>query len=126
MQGTLAFGDPAPVQSAPTRKTTFDAPRGEALKEAGMNVAVANRATIFAMACAIAQNIARTNAARECSADDVMKELIKLGHKPAELGPATGSIFRAKCWEFTGKIIKSTRVSNHSATIRVWRLRAGA
>ena len=38
-----------------------------------------------------------------------------------KLGAASGSMFKSKEWEFTGKRIKSKRTSNHSREIKVWR-----
>jgi len=58
------------------------------------------------------------------TADDVVRWYAIRGiNLPGKLGNAMGSLFRASCWEFTGRYVKSKRVSRHANTIRVWKLR---
>lgn len=103
--------------------TLFDETKSEAAKVAGMATAANNRHVVLEIARNLAQKIASAKSHRTCHADEVYAELPKLGYDPAELGPAAGSIFAGKAWEFTGVRVKSKRVSNHSREIKVWRLK---
>ena len=106
-----------------TSLTLFDLEEGVEEKENGMQAAAEARSWILSKAREIAVAIASGRESRCCSADDVMKELIKLGHHPSDLGPAAGSIFRGKSWEFTEEWEESERVSNHARVNRIWRLK---
>lgn len=54
-------------------------------------------------------------------ADEVNRILELRGY--ANLGPAAGSIFQIREFEFTGWRIQSTRKSNHARELKIWRLR---
>ena len=99
----------------------FDYEESLRLKYEGMDRAEAKAATPLEEAREIARRIALKTPDRCVSADDVGRELKRLG-LPFSLGPATGSLFRGKEWEFTGRRIKSRRTSNHAREIKVWRL----
>lgn len=103
--------------------TLFDALESQKAKDEGMAKAARKRTVTLSLARNIAALIASGRPDRTCTADDVMQGLIDVGIQPEELGPAAGSIFRGKAWEFTGRWINSARVSNHAASIRVWRLK---
>ena len=40
----------------------------------------------------------------------------------AELGPASGSVFKGSDWEFTGERRKTKRRKSHARELKVWRL----
>lgn len=62
----------------------------------------------------------------EITMDDVCDAMKVDGHNPQDLGPASGSVFKSKAWEFTGKYVKSRRPENHGRLLRVWRRKGGA
>lgn len=97
----------------------FDAKKGEQLKDEGMDKAACNRDFDLAIARNTAVMIAQGRQDRSCTADDVQRVLIERG---ISLGNAAGSIFRGKRWRFTGRFVKSQRVSNHASIRRVWQL----
>ena len=97
----------------------FDELESEEIKRAGMAKAVAN-AYPLQLARDIAEDIA-IEGDGTADADRVGKRLQEQ-HDIYTLGPAAGSIFRGKEWEFTGEWIKSDRKSNHGRMIREWRL----
>jgi len=98
----------------------FNLFEGERRKEEGISRAVDKRADDLKIAQAIARKIAMQHPDRECHADLVQWELMDLG---INLGNAAGSIFRGTDWEFTGRWVKSIRVTNHASVRRVWRLK---
>ena len=100
----------------------FDRKESERRKQKGMKSAADHFAEQLQLARRLAIAIARANPERETNADAVGQALAKQGLNDC-LGPAAGSIFKGNEWEFTGKFVKSARVSNHSRLLRVWRLR---
>lgn len=105
--------------------TLFDLPAGEEEKALGKARAALSRAKLLELGRDVAKRIARARATRACSADDVYQKLIDMGHDPAPLGPAAGSLFGKEDWIFRGEWVRSERVSNHARVIRVWRLKEG-
>jgi len=103
---------------------TFDDHRGEQLKFEGMMNAAEVRKWQLTLARGIAEKIALGRASRLCNADDVGR-VLKRKHSIDTLGPASGSLFKHKNWEWTGDWVKSKRVSNHSRMLRQWRLKDG-
>jgi hypothetical protein len=93
---------------------TFDLRLGRRAKEAGMNLAAANKSDLLERARTIAISIASRKG--EVTADDVVAELGE------SLGNAAGSLFRGKQWRFTGRWRQSPRASNHAHQNRVWEL----
>ena len=95
----------------------FDALEGQRLKEQGMSLAAGKRHDALESAKDWAKYLAKREG--EITIDHVYAEcpLVDL------LGNAAGNVFRGPDWEFTGKWVKSTRVSNHGRFIRVWRLK---
>jgi len=71
--------------------------------------------------------------ARQCARDwakrfgtvtaDIVGKLMKERYGIDSIGPAAGALFRGPEWEFTGQRVLSSRVSNHSREIKVWRLK---
>jgi len=100
----------------------FDLFEGEQKKAEGMSLAASNRSNLLGFARKVARDIALLRPDRTASADDVGRALRRQGITQS-LGNAAGSLFRGREWIFTGKRIKSKRVSNHAREIKVWRLR---
>ena len=96
----------------------FDLDRGERLKKDGMEKAEDNAKTALQLAREIAVEYALSHN-RLCHAD-VVGRILKSRHGIDTLGPAAGSLFKTKNWEFTGQWIKSARITNHGRMIRVW------
>jgi len=103
------------------QRKLFDLKEGLQLKKEGKARARIARAELLARAREIARNVGETK--EFVTADDVQRQLIKEGHHQFALGNAAGSIFRGKEWEFTGRMVKSARISNHGHQNMVWRLR---
>ncbi len=106
-----------------TQLDIFDAVRSRRRKTHGMEVAAKHQNQLLEKAREVAKELATKDANRETTSDEVSQELSRRGF-PDCLGPAAGSIFKTTDWEFSGKFINSTRVTNHSRLLRVWRLRA--
>ena len=100
----------------------FDARQGEQMKFAGMTMAAQNNKEVLKLARSVAKEVALGRASGEVSSDDVGK-ILSVKYQIASLGPAAGSLFRGKDWEWTGRFKKSERVSNHSRRIMIWRLK---
>lgn len=98
----------------------FDAVAGQIARVAGMAQAAENKKSLLAHARKIAVRLART---RPITADDVQRELQAQGISVHALGNASGSIFRGKEWEWTGRYIKSSRVHAHANELKEWRLK---
>jgi len=97
----------------------FDEELSDKLKREGMAKAADNTKQVLETARQIAKAIARRKGT--ANADDVGR-ILKRACGIDSLGPAAGSIFRGKEWEFTGNWVKSKRITNHSRMIREWRL----
>ena len=100
----------------------FDRAYSESKKRQGMESAALNRPYLLAVARTVAREIALSRPTREVHADDVNYELMTRGIDFQSLGPAAGSIFKTREWDFTGHRIKSKRASNHARELKVWRL----
>jgi hypothetical protein len=73
---------------------------------------------------ALARIVARQHAEEFCTVTaDIVGRLMKERYGIDSIGPAAGALFRGAEWEFTGQRVLSSRVSNHSREIKVWRLR---
>lgn len=103
-----------------TQRCLFDAFEGARLRDIGMRQAATSRKQELARARDVAEQIAMSNKNRECNADQV--QAVMLANK-IYLGNAAGSIFKQHDkWEFV-RHIKSSRISNRRAIIKVWRLK---
>lgn len=100
--------------------TLFDGDESELRKTDGMEQAAANQADGLKLARQIAVELCRRHG--ETNADQV-GEVLLARHGIDTLGPAAGSIFRPAQFVFTGHYVNSTRKTNHSRLLRVWRLR---
>ena len=117
------MNEPTEPTGPPSQKEMFDAVRADKEKEYGMAKAAKHKEDLLRYAQSIAREIAKARPSHEITADDVQMVLVARGRKPDELGPAAGSLFRnSHQWRFTGRYVKSTRVSNHSRMLRVWKL----
>ena len=102
-----------------TQTDLFDATESLVRKRWGMAVAedAANSLLHLARQYAVEHALAWN----EVTADHVSQWLENEGLP--DLGPAAGSLFRGKEWEFTGRFVQSTRKTNHARLLRIWRLR---
>lgn len=91
-------------------------------KEKGMELAAEADASIEPLELARGIALRLATMYGETNADQV-GQLLWTEHQIKSLGPAAGSIFKGPEWEFTGKRVLSTRVSNHAREIKVWRLK---
>jgi hypothetical protein len=99
-------------------RTLFDAIESQELKQAAL--AKLESADVLTMA----RTLARIHATRYGTVTaDIVGRLMKERYDIATLGPAAGALFRGPEWEFTGQRVLSSRVSNHSREIKVWRLK---
>lgn len=105
------------------KQPIFDFDAGERLKEEGQNRAAVRRLELLQFARDGLENIARSRESREVTADDATRYLVENGESGNALGAAAGSLFRGKQWEFTGRWVKSEKVTNHASDLRVWRLK---
>lgn len=101
----------------------FDAMAAAEAAEQGMMQAADNKGTLLAFAKEKAREIGRRRG--EVTADDVQRALAENPGKPISihaLGNAAGSLFKSRReWRFTGRLVKSERVSSHGRLIRVWK-----
>jgi hypothetical protein len=106
------------------RQETFDLEEGLRLKKEGMAEAEDNpsREDLLDLARKVAITLAQRYG--EITADTVGR-FLRENNGVSSLGPAAGSIFKAKIWEFTGKRKKSARIKNHGRELKVWRLKEG-
>tara|TARA_R110000824_G_scaffold149861_1_gene320230 strand:- start:508 stop:864 length:357 start_codon:yes stop_codon:yes gene_type:complete len=105
----------------PDYRDSFDASESERLKNSGMELAAEPKNELLKIArdCASAVALAGNGT---CNADKVAQRMGWLGYSLDELGPAAGSIFKGKDWEFTGDRVNSKRITNHARELKVWRL----
>lgn len=96
----------------------FDLLEARARKEQGMRLAADNQPTELDLAREIAATLGRR--CGEVDADMVGR-ILKAQHGIESLGPAAGSIFRGKEWEFTGRRKLSARKTNHARELKVWK-----
>ena len=104
----------------PQKELIFDAPTSKRLAEEGKQAAAEASSASLDQARRIARTIAVRRDDRCVTADDIGEELERLG--APQLGPEAGSVFAQKSvWEFTGRRVKSSRVSNRHRELKVWR-----
>lgn len=98
----------------------FDAIAGHEAADAGVALAAKNNAEVLEVAKQKAIEIGRRQV--YVTADDVQHSLLDAGFKEHDLGNAAGSVFKNReFWRYTGRTVKSERVSSHGRLIRVWR-----
>jgi hypothetical protein len=100
--------------------TLFHSKRGEQLRLEGMGHAADNAKEYLALAREVAASLAKVRLDGCITADDVGR-VLKVDHGLDSLGPAAGSLFRTDDWQWTGEFRKSSRITNHSRLLRVWR-----
>jgi hypothetical protein len=101
--------------------TLFDEAESDRQREIGIARASATRAELLDAAQRSARQICQERG--EAYIDDVYRRLELLGYNTENLGPSAGGVFKRDEFIFTGRWVKSTRVSNHSRWVRIWRLR---
>ncbi len=99
----------------------YEMNQSERGKQEGMDLAAINKAEALTLARVLAVALALRQQNREITSDMVGIAMTNRGMRP--LGPAMGSLFRDGNWQFTGKYVKSIKVSNHSRMLRVWALK---
>ena len=97
----------------------FDRKRGEQLKLVGMEMAADNVKEPLELARAVAKEIALLKPDNTVCADEVGAEM-ESRYGLDTLGPAAGALFKTKDWRWSGRFIKSTRITNHGRLLRVW------
>ena len=100
----------------------FDLVQGEQLRDEGKAQAAAARYKCLLIARRVAYRLCQRDG--KATADDVYKFMDDHNLQPELLGPASGSIFLRKYFEFTGEWVPSARVSNHARMLRVWKLKS--
>lgn len=99
------------------------AAEGERRKQAGMQQAADNKASLLAHARRVARRIAESRPDRCVTMDDVQEALRAEGISDRALGNAAGSVLRTSGgWEWTGRRVKSCRPHSHRNELKVWRL----
>lgn len=101
----------------PDQTDLFNLPLGERLKREGMETAADRRASNLEIARSIGIRIGRRRG--HCNADDVGR-VLKERFGIATLGPAAGSLFKTPDWSFSGRWVKSKRITNHARMLRDW------
>ena len=96
----------------------FDGEESESRKKKGMAVGAANNYADLETGRMLARR--HPDARTGITADDVGRALKARGITQS-LGPAAGSLFAGKDWQWTGEFLKSKRITNHSRLLRVWR-----
>ena len=99
----------------------FDFAEAKRRKEDGMRVAANHNEDGLLIARNIAVQIALKHPNQECDADKVMQELWDR-YGISSIGNAAGSIFREAHWEFTGRMVQTTKKTNHGRRVMIWRL----
>lgn len=104
-----------------TQTSLFDAAESRRHADIGIERAAENRASLVVRAREIAVKICKRQ--DTVNMDEVVLCLVAEGQNIHALGPAAGSIFRDRNFEWTGKFVKSSRIHAHSNLLRVWRLK---
>ena len=100
----------------------FDRDESQRRKEDGMELGASNRESQLSLARRVARMQCVING--KTNADEVGRHLHEI-YGIDSLGPAAGSIFKGKEFEFTGEFVQSERKTNHGRLLRVWKLREG-
>ncbi len=99
----------------------YDMQQSEQGKQEGMALAANIKQERLTKARLLAVEIALRQVNREITSD--MVGIAMQAHGMPPLGPSMGNLFRDGNWQFTGKYVKSSKVSNHSRMLRVWALK---
>lgn len=102
-------------------QSTFDFTKSQALKEAGIKLALSNNVEWLQAAREVAADLCLIQGS--VTADDVRYQMeVKKNWFPTTPN-AYGGVFKDKRFEFTGRYTKSSAVSRHAGMQRVWRLK---
>ena len=105
----------------PKQAELFSFAEAKRRKEDGMKIAANANEDGLLIARNIAVQIALKHPNQECDADKVMQMLWDR-YGISSIGNAAGSIFREAHWEFTGRMVQTTKKTNHGRRVMVWRL----
>lgn len=108
------------MKAFPYTTPLLDLAEGLHRKEAGMNIAAENNATILVEAKNVARDLGRRNRKRAISADNVMEVMVSRGYGQKCLGNAAGSLFSGRDWQWSGDRIKSKRPHAHANELKTW------
>ena len=114
----MGYGNNNGSYTASYGQPVFDLAKSTRLKREGMQRATNKRRENLEMARDYARLYARKHGT--IHADIVGRWAVRRG---IDLGPAAGSLFKGKEWEWTGEWVKSSRTTNHGRMLRVWRLK---
>jgi hypothetical protein len=106
--------------AVPETPPSFDAKASEEAKEAGIELAVANRKELVDAARVIAVALLKEKEA--ISMDDVVQVMPQYGLNPDDLGNAAGGIFKCSMFKWTGEYTLSRRIRSHRNRLMTWRL----
>lgn len=112
-----------PHQCELVARPAFDLELGEALRDMGMARAASAKEDALALGRALCREAALKRADRTATADDATRGFMEYLLPATLLGNAAGSLFKGGEWEFTGRHVKSQRVTNHAHQNMVWRLK---
>jgi hypothetical protein len=101
----------------------FDPDLAEILKRAGVAAAENHRKDLLVLGRYYIRQAALSRADKTATADDAARGFLKAGLPCDVLGNAAGALFRGGEWEFTGRMEKSKRITNHAHRNMVWRYR---
>lgn len=99
----------------------FDLNVAEILKRKGIASAENHRKDLLTLGRSYLRQAALGRVDRTATADDAARGFINDGLPCDVLGNAAGALFRGGEWEFTGRMEKSKRITNHAHRNMVWR-----
>lgn len=104
------------------KQNEFDWREASRLQKKGMRLASDKRNELLSVAQQCAIEIGRKQ--RFVTMDDVYKVMLTRDLQPAQLGNASGSVFKNQnMWIWNGQVQKSHRVSTHGHLQRLWELK---
>ena len=103
------------------QSSLFDAKESEKRKTEGMAFAACKGKSDLELLRECAWISAKASRFKETTSDKAWEVARKM-YPFLEPGPWAGSLFKGPEWVFTGRRVKSTRKSNHSREIKVWKL----
>lgn len=101
----------------------FDLGVAEILKRKGIASAENHRKDLLILGRSYIRQAALGRGDKTATADDAARGFINDGLPCDVLGNAAGALFRGGEWEFTGRMEKSKRITNHAHRNMVWRYR---
>ena len=105
----------------PKQAELFNIEEARQRRDRGMAIAANHNEDGLLIARGVALEIANSDPNQECDSDRVMKVLWDR-YGISSIGNAAGSIFREAHWEFTGRMVQTTKKTNHGRRVMIWRL----